>query len=202
MESKQTERPPQSENVRPIPRNAFANLLMPVAFLAMATVCLWMGALMSVRCERIPAAADPQNPNRVSVTVERRLLGVIPISKTTLNDVVGVVAVHDPAAQIRRGSRGDIGAIFTLRRANGANWQSPPAYAPFGTPPWQMGWHIAKFIEDPAKPPLNLWCISWMLHLAATPLLLIGLFSAYFGVRSIWTGRSSAKKRPEGQPPP
>jgi hypothetical protein len=203
MESKETERSLESENVRPIPRNAFASLLMPVAFLAMATVCLWMGALMSVRCERVASAAnDPQNPSRVSVTVERRLLGVIPISKTTLSDVVGVVAIHDPAAQIRRGSRGDIGAIFTLRLADGEKWQSPPAYAPFGTSPWQMGWHIAKFIEDPAKPPLSLWCISWMLHLSATPLLLIGLLSAYFGLRSIWISKSSAKKRPESRPPP
>ncbi len=128
MESKETSATSDKRECPPIPRNAFASLLMPVAFLAMATVCLWMGALMSVRCERVPSASnDPQNPSRVSVTVERRLLGVIPISKTTLNDVVGVVAIHDPAAQIRRGSRDDIGAIFTLRLADGeSGYRLPP----------------------------------------------------------------------------
>ncbi len=80
METKDTERPPDNENIRPVPGNLFASLLMPVAFLAMANLCLWMGALMSVRCERVPSAAnDPQKVASVSVTVERWLLGVIPI---------------------------------------------------------------------------------------------------------------------------
>ncbi len=193
METKDSERPPDNENIRPVPGNAFASLLMPVGFLAMANLCLWMGALMSVRCERVPSAAnDSQKATPVSVTVERRFLGVIPISKTTLTNVVGVVAFHDPAAPVRRGRSDDIGAVLTLRLADGRIWKSPPAYAPVGTPPWQMGWQIAKFIDDPSAAPVSFWCVSWMLHLAAAPLLLIGGLSAYFGLRSLIMLRSSA----------
>jgi hypothetical protein len=193
METKDTERPPDNENIRPVPGNPFASVLMPVAFLAMANLCLWMGALMSVRCERLPAAAtNPQKAAPVSITVERRLLGVIPISKTTLTDVVGVAAVHDPASPVRRGRTDDIAAVLTLRLADGRIWKSPPAYAPIGTPPWQMGWQIAKFIDDPSAAPLSFWCVSWMLHLAAAPLLLIGVLSAYFGLRSLIMLKSSA----------
>jgi hypothetical protein len=194
METKGTERPPGSENISPVPRNVFAGLLMPVAFLSMATLCLWMGALMSVRCERLPSTNELQKPTSINVTVERRLLGLIPVSKTTLTDVVGVGSVHDSAAPARRARSGDIGAILTLRLADGHTWNSPPAYAPVGTPPWQMAWHIAKFIENPSAQPLSFWCVSWMLHLAAAPLLLIGILSAYFGIRSLVTRTLSAQR--------
>jgi hypothetical protein len=193
METKGTERPPGNENISPVPRNAFAGLLMPVAFLSMATLCLWMGALMSVRCERVPSTDELQKPTSIKVTVERRLFGVIPISKTTLTDVVGVGSFHDSPVPARRSRSDDIEAILTLRLSDGRIWNSPPAYAPVGTPPWQMAWHIAKFIENPSAQPLSFWCVSWMLHLAAAPLLLIGVLSAYFGIRSLATLKSSAQ---------
>jgi hypothetical protein len=192
METKSTERP-RNENISPVPSNVFAGLLMPVAFLSMATLCLWMGALMSVRCKRVPSTDELQKPTSINVTVERRLLGVIPISKTTLTDVVGVGSFHDSPAPARRARNGDIESILTLRLADGHTWNSPPAYAPVGTAPWQMAWHIAKFIDNPSAQPLSFWCVSWMLHLAATPLLLIGVLSAYFGIRSLATRKSSAQ---------
>jgi hypothetical protein len=192
METKSTERP-RNENISPVPSNVFAGLLMPVAFLSMATLCLWMGALMSVRCERVPSTDELQKPTSINVTVERRLLGVIPISKTTLTDVVGVGSFHDSPAPARRARNGDIESILTLRLADGHTWNSPPAYAPVGTAPWQMAWHIAKFIDNPSAQPLSFWCVSWMLHLAATPLLLIGILSAHFGIRSLATRKSSAQ---------
>jgi hypothetical protein len=167
---------------------------MPVAFLSMATFCLWMGALMSVRCERVPSTNEPHQPTSINVTVERRVLGVIPISKTTLPDVVRVGSVHDSGAPVRRRRSSDIGAVLTLRLADGHIWNSPPAYAPLGTAPWQMAWHISKFIENPSAQPLSLWCVSWMLHLAAAPLLLIGVLSAYFEIRSLATRKSSAQR--------
>ena len=97
METKNTEPLPQEGNISQVPGTAaFATwLLMPIAFLSMATLCLWMGALMSVRCERAPSASsDLSDATHVSVTVERRLLGLIPIYRTTLPDVVGVGSVH------------------------------------------------------------------------------------------------------------
>jgi hypothetical protein len=195
METKNTERLPQEGNISQVPGTAaFATwLLMPIGFLSMATLCLWMGALMSVRCERAPSASgDLSDATHVSVTVERRLLGLIPIYRTTLPDVVGVGSVHGPTRLVRQGRTGDIGAVLTLRLADGRTWNSPPAYAPFGTPPWHMGKQIAKFIEDPSAQALSFWCMSWMLHLAAIPLLLVGILSGYAGLRALLAIKSSA----------
>jgi len=145
---------------------------------------------MSVRCERNISPSPAGDAGRaaatsVSVTVERRFLGLIPISKTTLPDVVGVGSFQRPAAQVRGGNRGDIAAVLTLQLGDGKTWKAPAAYSPAGTPPWKMGKQIAKFIEDPSAQPLNFWCVSWMLHLAGIPLLLIGLLFAYSGLRTL-----------------
>ncbi len=148
---------------------------------------------MSVRCERVPSASgDPSEATHVSVTVERRLLGLIPIFRTTLPDVVGVGSFDGTTRLVRQGRTGDIGAVLTLRLADGRTWNSPPAYAPFGTPPWHMGKQIAKFIEDPSAHALSFWCMSWMLHLAAIPLLLVGILSGYAGLRALLAIKSSA----------
>ena len=195
METENTEPLPQEGNISQVPGTAaFATwLLMPIAFLSMATLCLWMGALMSVRCERAPSASgDLSDATHVSVTVERRLLGLIPIYRTTLPDVVGVGSVHGTTRLVRQGRTGDIGAVLTLRLADGRTWNSPPAYAPFGTPPWHMGKQIAKFIEDPSAQALSFWYMSWMLHLAAIPLLLVGILSGYAGLRALLAIKSSA----------
>lgn len=185
MQAKDIKRPPGKGDPSRVPAGAFVTwLLMPVGFLSMATLCLWMGAPMSVRCERIASpTGDPADIARVSVTVERRFLALIPISKTILPNVTGVGSFQRPATQPREAMSRDISAVLTLRLGDGRTWNAPAAYAPLGTPPWKMGRHIAKFIEDPSAPPLNFWCVSWMLHLAAIPLLLGGLVSAYSGLR-------------------
>jgi hypothetical protein len=187
METRDTEAPTTHDGIKPAEASrAFSVwLLMPIAFLAMGILCLWMGALMSVRCERAESASsDEPRAHVASVTVERRLLGVIPISKTTLPNVVGVVSVHGSSAQAQV-ARPQIDAVLTLRLADGRIWNAPPAYAPLGTPPWKMAKQITQFIDNPSAPPLGFWCVSWMLHLAAVPFLLVGVFSAYFGVRSL-----------------
>jgi hypothetical protein len=150
---------------------------------------------MSVRCERIASATDdPAARARVSVAVERRFLGLIPIMKTTLPDVTGVGSFHRPVSHVRGAKSDDIGAVLTLRLGDGRTWNAPAAYAPWGTPPWKMGRSIAKFIEDPSTKPLRLWCVSWMLHLAAIPLLLGGLLSAYSGLRLLKASMTEGKQ--------
>ena len=203
METRDTEAPATHDSIKPAEASrAFSVwLLMPIAFLAMGILCLWMGALMSVRCERAKSASsDAPRTHMASVTVERSLLGVIPISKTTLPNVVGVVSVHGSSAQAQV-ARPQIDAVLTLRLADGRIWNAPPAYAPLGTPPWKMARQITQFIDNPSAPPLSLWCVSWMLHLAATPFLLVGVFSAYFGVRSLIRLRAQLRlARPSGSP--
>jgi hypothetical protein len=168
-------------------------MLMPIASLAMGMLCLWMGALMSVRCERAESTSrEAAQAQMASVTVERSLLGLIPISKTTLPNVVGVVSVHGSSAQAQV-ARPQIDAVLTLRLADGRVWNAPPTYAPFGTPPWKMAKQISQFIDNPSAPPLSFWCVSWMLHLAAVPFLLVGVFSGYFGVRSLIRLRSQLR---------
>jgi hypothetical protein len=203
METRDTEAPATHDSIKPAEASrAFSVwLLMPIAFLAMGILCLWMGALMSVRCERAESASsDPPRAHMASVTVERSLLGVIPISKTTLPNVVGVVSVHGSSAQAQV-ARPQIDAVLTLRLADGRIWNAPPAYAPLGTPPWKMAKQITQFIDNPFAPPLGFWCVSWMLHLAAVPFLLVGLFSAYFGLRSLIRLRAQLRlARPSGSP--
>jgi hypothetical protein len=196
METRDTEPPATHDGIN----NAEASrafsiwLLMPIAFLAMGTLCLWMGALMRVRCERAGSASnDAAQPHMVSVTVQRSLLGLIPISKITLPNVVAVVSVHGAAAPAQKDRIPEIEAVLTLRLADGRIWSSAPAYAPVGTPPWRMAREIAKFIDNPSGQPLNFWCVSWMLHLAAVPFLLVGIFSAYFGLRALIRLRSRLK---------
>ena len=61
METKDTELrlPPTTVTSTAEASRAFsAWLLMPIAFLAMGILCLWMGALMSVRCERAGSASS------------------------------------------------------------------------------------------------------------------------------------------------
>jgi hypothetical protein len=199
MEARDTERPATHDSIKHAEASrAFSVwMLMPIAFLAMGLLCLWMGALMTVRCERAGSAAQPQ---MASVTVERSLIGLIPISKTTLPNVVGVVSVHGSSAQTQV-ARPQIDAVLTLRLADGRIWSAPPAYAPLGTAPWKMAKQITQFIDNPSGPPLSFWCVSWMLHLAAAPFLLVGLFSAYFGVRSLIRLRSQLRLARRGRSP-
>jgi hypothetical protein len=203
MEARDTERPAIHDSIKHAEASrAFSVwMLMPIAFLAMGLLCLWMGALMTVRCERAgSASSDAARPHMASVTVERSLLGLIPISKTTLPNVVGVVSVHGSSAQTQV-ARPQIDAILTLRLADGRIWDAPPAYAPLGTAPWKMAKQITQFIDNPAGPPLSFWCVSWMLHLAAVPFLLVGVFSAYFGVRSLIRLRSQLRLARQSRSP-
>ena len=167
---------------------------MPIAFLAIGTLCLWMGALMSVRCERAGSTlGEPAQAQMARVTVERRLLGLIPISTTSLHNVVGVVSVHGTSVQTQV-ARPQIDAVLTLRLADGRVWECPTSlHGQFGTPPWKMAKQITEFIGNPSAPPLSFWCASWMLHLAAVPFLLGGVFSGYFGVRSLIRLRSQLR---------
>ena len=176
-------------------------MLMPIAFLAVGILCLWMGAFMSVRCERAESTSREATQGQMArVTVERSLLGLIPISKTTLPNVVGVVSVHGSSGQAQA-ARPQIDAVLTLRLADGSVWHAPPAYAPFGTPPWKMAKQITQFIDNPSALSVSFWCVSWMLHLAAVPFLLVGVFSGYFGVRSLIRLRSQLRlARGSGSP--
>jgi hypothetical protein len=203
MKTRDTEQPATHERSKHAEASrAFSIwMLMPIAFLAIGTLCLWMGALMSVRCERAGSTSgEPAQAQMARVTVERRLLGLIPISKTTLPNVVGVVSVHGSSGQAQA-ARPQIDAVLTLRLADGSVWHAPPAYAPFGTPPWKMAKQITQFIDNPSAPPVSFWCVSWMLHLAAVPFLLVGVFSGYFGVRSLIRLRSQLRlARGSGSP--
>ena len=60
MEARDTERPATHDSIKHAEASrAFSVwMLMPVAFLAMGLLCLWMGALMTVRCERAGSASS------------------------------------------------------------------------------------------------------------------------------------------------
>ncbi|HEY5811346.1 MAG TPA: hypothetical protein VIT23_01685 [Terrimicrobiaceae bacterium] len=185
MQTKDTQWEDNQTDAQARQTNSFvAWLLLSVGFFLMVFVSLWLGAPMSVRCERVaPSANDSTAIPPVTVTVERKFLGVIPFFKRTLPEVTGVGSFYHRASLVQGRRSDDIGAVLTLRLGDGRLWTAPVAYAPYGTPPWKMGKEIAKFIENPNAPPLAFWCFSWMLHLAATFLLLGGVVSGYHALK-------------------
>jgi hypothetical protein len=184
-------------------------LLFSLGPLSLAALVLWLGAPMVVQCNRIAAPRDEKvlglekddtfaaqesaRESRVDVTMHQRLMGVLTLRSETLIDVVG-------GHSYRRSSRGspsrggDTGTVLQLDLRDGRNWESPGAYSPIGTPPDEMAARIKDFIKDSKAPPLRMWCMSWVAHLAGLPLLLMSLFCAYAGLnvlrKNLVAGRS------------
>jgi hypothetical protein len=172
-------------------------LLFSLVPLLLAALILWLGAPMVVQCHRVAApragtvpdleannAVVPQEEGRVDVTMHRRLLGVLRMRSDTAIDVVdGHSYVERDRSRRKRG--GDTGTVLALELRDGRTWKSPGAYSPIGTPPDEMAARIKEFIKTPSAPPLRMWCMSWVCHLLATPLLLMGFFFAYAGLNVV-----------------
>jgi hypothetical protein len=133
---------------------------------AIGGLLLWMGLAIVVRAER---AGD-----RVDVTVQRRFLGLLPLSTETVRDVVkaDIYVVWSRGGTGRQG-RGATVALELTRRDNGVVRRT--RFGPsFGTQPSEMAEQIAAFIKTPASPaPLTAWWMPWLVNLGALPFVLI-----------------------------
>ena len=147
-------------------------LPMAAAFFLVSAVLAWSGAVVALRCEHGP-------DGRVDVTVEHRILGVVPAAPVRLTDVVAADWFQQTGGLRRAGSAAS-GAQLRLTQRDGRVWESTPAATYIvGTPPAQMADGIREFLAHPADPPIAMRWIPWVMNALAVPFL---LFSALFAL--------------------
>ena len=128
-------------------------------------VLLWLGLAIVVRSERV-------QEGRVDVTVQRRLLGFLPISTTTVRDVVNAdVYVLSRGSSDRPGSRGTMALQLTAR--DGSVWRWTRFGPAFGTQPNDVAAEIERLIHTPDKQPLTTWWMPWLVNIGAVPFVLV-----------------------------
>ena len=140
---------------------------------ALGGLLLWLGQAIVVRAER---AGD-----RVDVTVQRRLLGLLPLSSETAHDVVSadVYVVWNRSGTGGKQSRGSTLALELTRR-DGAFVRRTRFGPSFGTQPVEMAEQISQFIQRPEQSsPLTASWMPWLVNLASLPFVLI--FGAIVG---------------------
>jgi hypothetical protein len=149
------------------------------AWLAIAAIgflgglLLWLGLAIVVRVER--------TGERVDVTVQRRFVGLVPLSTETVHDVVkaDVYLVWNRSGTGGRQRRSSTVALELTRRDGGLVRRT--RFGPsFGTQPSEMAAQIAEFIQNPQRPsPLTAWWMPWLVNLASLPF--VSIFAAIAG---------------------
>ena len=150
------------------------HVLLPMAagFFLVSALLAWSGAVVVVRCEHGP-------DGRVDVTVEHRILGVVPAATVRLTDVVAADWFQQTGGRRRAGSAAP-GAQLRLTQRDGRVWESTTAATYLvGTPPARMADGIRAFLAHPADPPLTMRWVPWLMNALAVPFL---LFSALFAL--------------------
>ena len=158
---------------RRAPRIAWSVLIIVSGgFFGITALLVWWGAAIAVRCERVDAG-------RVDVIAERQLLGLVPVARKRLPDVVKAGTIRRSGGPRRAGSP-RAGPQLQLRLRDGREWESmPTAMHIVGTPPAEMAERIQEFIDRPSAPPFRGRWIPWLMIGLAVPFLLIcGLFVA------------------------
>jgi hypothetical protein len=170
------------------------------AFALITGILLWFGSLIVVRCERVAerrveerletrdgvTARVPQvtQEGRVDVTVQQRILAVLPVRTERLADVVQAdVEQRRPSPSPSRGGRsGRPDPQLRLVLRDGTVWTSQPVRYAVGTPPWEMAKPIQEFIERSSAPSLRLWWLQWVLFGLSIPCLAGSLLILAAGV--------------------
>jgi hypothetical protein len=136
-------------------------------FLLVAGSLLWMGLAIVVRCERV-------REDRVDVTIERRFLGVLPLSKQSIPDVtdadVAFVFARTEGGEKQR--RGFIVKLALTPREQAVCVRSRFGPA-FGAQPQEMVAQIDRFISERTENSLTTWWMPWLVNLFAIPFILL-----------------------------
>jgi hypothetical protein len=136
----------------------------------LGSVLLWFGLAVVVRCDRV-------HEDRVDVTVERRFLGWLTITRETIQDVIGAAAVSVTSRRSSGyGSSSNIALALTPR--HGTEWRLGPGTPSIGTHPKNMAPRIEQFIKEPSGRSLILWRMPWLINLAAVLFLLFPVMTA------------------------
>jgi hypothetical protein len=132
---------------------------------------LWLGLVIVVRSDRV-------QEDRVDVTVERRFLGLFPLSTETVRDVVkaNVYVVSGRTSSGGRQSRGSTVALELTSRDGSVSRRTRFGPA-FGTQPNDIAQQIQQLIDDRARPAFTSWWMPWVVNIGAIPfVLLVGAF--------------------------
>ncbi len=162
-------------------------------------ILLWFGALIVVRCDRVTERQVAETletrdgvtvpvqrvvqEGRVDVTVQQRLLGLVPIRTERLADVVRAGVERKSGGPARAGGRGgaaDPQLRLVLR--DGRVWYSQPVRYAAGTPPWDMAGPIQEFVDGSSAASLSFWWLQWVMATFSVPFLLIFLLFLAAGV--------------------
>jgi hypothetical protein len=124
---------------------------------------VWFGLVIVVRADRVEAG-------RVDVTVDRRLLGVLPLSREVLADVVraDVYVVRGRTA----GRRGSASALELTSRG-GVILRRTRFGPSVGADPFDAAEAITQFMKDPSRASMTSWWMPWLVNVAAIPFVLI-----------------------------
>lgn len=142
-------------------------------FVALTGAMLWMGMAIVVRCERL-------HEEQVDVTLERRFLGLITVSREVIPDVTKarVVVVWNRGSGGGKVRRGSIYKLEITPRDGAPRLRTRFGPA-FGTHPVDAAEQIEQFIKEPAGKSLTTWWMPSVVNIGAMPFVLI--FGALFG---------------------
>jgi hypothetical protein len=136
-------------------------LTMLSFFLALAGAMVWMGMAIVVRCDRV-------HEDRVDVTVERRILGLIPLSREVVPDVTDAGIVVSSRKARSKGGRGATVKLSLTPRQGDVVVRN--RFGPsFGTQPSEMAAQIDQFIKAPSRTSLTTWWMPWLVNVFAVP---------------------------------
>ena len=127
---------------------------------------LWFGLVIVVQSERIEGG-------RVDVTIQRRFLGLLPVSSETVRDVVTAdVYVVSGRSGSGRGSRSSSVALQLTTR-DGAVTRRTRFGPAFGTQPTDLAAQIQQLIDDRAKSSFTAWWVPSIVNIGAVPFVLV-----------------------------
>jgi hypothetical protein len=166
MTEEKPERRARSRKRRPVaPMSKWKAWPLIAVMTCVTGFLLWLGLAIVVRSERL-------QEGRVDVTVQRRLLGFIPISTTTVRDVVNAdVYIVSGRSGDRPRSRGTIALQLTAR--DGSVWRRTRFGPAFGTQPNDVAAGIELLIHDPDKQAFRTWWMPWVVNIGAVPFVFV-----------------------------
>jgi len=117
---------------------------------------------------------------RVDVRAQRKILGLIPWSSVTLEDVVevgassGTTTVRDARG---RGTSSYGTEELVVRTRGGAEWRSESASGLVGTSPGEVAGELRNLIEGDSPASLARWWFPWLNNTIGIPFALVGVLT-------------------------
>ena len=126
---------------------------------------LWFGLAIVVRCDRV-------QEGRVDVTLDRRFLGFLTLSRERVPDVVkaGVYVLQGTGSGRQRSGPT---AALELTSRDGTVTRRTRFGPAFGTQPSAMAEQIGQLLDDRSRPSLTTWWMPWLVNIGAVPFVLI-----------------------------